>query len=58
MHPARKTGRLMIVADKPWEGVIFYYGIVQVSSDEFRIYYECVVANLSPPISLNYTDLP
>ena len=43
MHPAQKTGQLAIVADKPWEGVIFYYdSIVQVSDDEFRIYYECV----------------
>lgn len=46
MHSAQKTGDLVIVADKPWEGVIFYYdSIVQVSDDEFRIYYECVVAN-------------
>lgn len=43
MHPAKKTGQLMIVADKPWEGVIFYYdSIVRVNEDEFRIYYEYV----------------
>ena len=47
MHPAQKTGQVSIVADKPWEGVIFYYdSIVQVSDDEFRIYYECVSASL------------
>eukprot|EP01043_Picozoa_sp_COSAG02_P040201 COSAG02_NODE_3233_length_7129_cov_27.245946_2_plen_127_part_00 len=46
MHPAQKTGQLVIVADKPWEGVIFYYdSVVQVSDNEFRIYYECVVSN-------------
>ena len=46
MHPAQKTGQVSIVADKPWEGVIFYYdSIVQVSDDEFRIYYECVACD-------------
>jgi hypothetical protein len=59
MHPAHKTGQLVIVADKPWEGVIFYYdSIVQVSESEFRIYYECVLANApSPPSSVKHPDL-
>jgi hypothetical protein len=42
MHPARKTGEIVITPDQPWEGVIFYYdSIVQVgqgSSSEYRIY--------------------
>jgi hypothetical protein len=33
MHPARKTGQIVITPDRPWEGVIFYYdSIVQVTS--------------------------
>ena len=41
MHPAQKTGQVVIKPDKAWEGVIFYYdSVVQVSKSEFRIYYE------------------
>ena len=41
MHAPRKTGEVIIEADQPWEGVIFYYdSIVQVSDIEFRIYYD------------------
>ena len=41
MHAPRKTGEVVIKADKPWEDVIFYYdSIVQVSATEFRIYYD------------------
>lgn len=41
MHPPRKTGKIAIKADKPWEELIFYYdSIVQVSTTEFRIYYD------------------
>ena len=48
MHAPRKTGEVVITPDQPWEGVIFYYdSIVQVSADEFRIYYECV---RNPPL--------
>ena len=52
MHPPRKTGEVVIVADRPWEGVIFYYdSIVQVSDREFRIYYVRVLPTHASPLT-------
>jgi hypothetical protein len=41
MHPARKTGEVILQADKPWESATLNWLNVIQESGKFRMWYEC-----------------
>ena len=45
-HPPRKTGVMAVVADKPWEFLIFAWtSVLKVNDSDFRIYYDAFGAH-------------